>query len=175
MDLSILACFVCRSLVSPCCVNSCYVSYEVHDFWLDKCKSTFSVTCWTAASESYDSLHPPGHPMWALKIKWKINYILSVTLFRLGCDEWSFAGKDICIKLDINIFPPAGNSYIFPPMAPNVLYWLPGVRKTELQSAGKHDPQSLSAASLPVLSWQQLYRGHLTVWGESFLSSRGCV
>lgn len=46
-----------------------YVSYELYDFQLDTCKSTSSVTCWTAASESHDLLLPLGHSIWALKIK----------------------------------------------------------------------------------------------------------
>lgn len=132
MDLFIFVCFVCRSLVSLCCVNSCYVSYEVYDFWLDKCKFIFSVICWIVVFESYDLLYFFGYFMWVLKIKWKINYILLVIFFRLGCDEWLFVGKDICIKFDINIFLFVGNSYIFLLMVSNVFYWLFGVRKTEL-------------------------------------------
>lgn len=69
LDLSILVSFICRSLVSTCHANSRYVSYEVYGFQLDTCKSTLSVTCWTAASESPDLLLPLGRSIWALKIK----------------------------------------------------------------------------------------------------------
>lgn len=58
-----------------------------YDFWLGKCKSMLSVTCWTAALESYDSLLLLGHSMWALKIKGKINYTLPTTPLGLRCDK----------------------------------------------------------------------------------------